>query len=274
MLLVVLVLSGAFLRAAGEGQAHDLFGFNSGASSLSRLFPDPDVSYLLLDLRDHRVLASQWGESDKPVPIGSLVKPFTALAYAQSHQFKFPEYVCDPGSCWLPRGHGHLDISHAIAVSCNSYFGALASHVAPAHVAAVAQQFGLQGPDAKASPDVLTGKFGMWRESPSAVARAYAELLLRRSQPGVREIVAGMALSAEQGTAAGISHISPHSHVLAKTGTAPCTHQQRAPGDGFAVMAWPAEFPRYLVLVRKHGVPGSAAAAFTGQMLQVLEGQP
>ncbi len=47
----------------------------------------------------------------QPIPIGSLVKPFTALAYAETHNFRFPEHVCTGGnSCWLPKGHGTLGI--------------------------------------------------------------------------------------------------------------------------------------------------------------------
>jgi cell division protein FtsI/penicillin-binding protein 2 len=52
----------------------------------------------------------------EPVPVGSLVNPFIALAYAQQHNFPHPTYFCDGtgDGCWLPRGHGQVDISAAI----------------------------------------------------------------------------------------------------------------------------------------------------------------
>jgi hypothetical protein len=50
------------------------------------------------------------------VPVGSLVKPFIALACGQKHNFPYATDFChgaDDG-CWLPRGHGQVDISAAI----------------------------------------------------------------------------------------------------------------------------------------------------------------
>jgi hypothetical protein len=111
----------------------------------------------------------------------------------------------------------------------------------------------------------------MWRESPESLVRAYAMLLGRRSQPAIRNIADGMAESARVGTAAGLALQGLHQGFLAKTGTAPCTHAEHAPGDGFVVVAWPADLPRYLLLVRQHGVPGAQAAALAGRMLRTLE---
>jgi cell division protein FtsI/penicillin-binding protein 2 len=121
------------------------------------------------------------------------------------------------------------------------------------------------------SPDALAGRYGVWQESPEALARAYAELLSRRDQPGVREIVRGMAMSAREGTAAGITSQKSKVSALAKTGTAPCTHTNHEPGDGFVAMAWPAESPQYLLLLRYHGNPGAHAAIVAGKMLKALQ---
>jgi len=56
-----------------------------------------------------------------------------------------------------------------------------------------------------------------------------------------------------------------------KTGTAPCTHGDHAPGDGFTVAILPAHQPRILLMVRVHGVPGAQAAKVAGSMLREME---
>ena len=76
----------------------------TASGTLARHFSSPNISYLFYDAQEDRFIAEKWREPAQPVPIGSLVKPFTALAYAETHNFRFPEYVCTGGnSCWLPR---------------------------------------------------------------------------------------------------------------------------------------------------------------------------
>ncbi len=277
------VLTGCLMPLASAGRAgsesvdsgsHDGAALFSRTASqrLARDFSSSNVSYLLYDARDDRFIAAKWNESDQSVPVGSLVKPFTALAYAEAHDFRFPEHVCAGGnSCWLPKGHGSLGIERAIASSCNSYFTELASQTGGAQVTLVARRFGLNGPGANASPEAMAGGFGVWRESPQSVVRAYAMLLGRSSQPAIKDIVNGMAESAKAGTAAALSRQGLHQTYLAKTGTALCTHAEHASGDGFVIVAWPADLPRYLLLVRQHGVPGAQASALAGRMLRSLE---
>jgi cell division protein FtsI/penicillin-binding protein 2 len=85
-------------------------------------------------------------------------------------------------------------------------------------------------------------------------------LASRAAEPGVAELLEGMALSARSGTgkAAGYGW-------LVKTGTAPCTHARRATGDGYALGMYPARHPQRAVLVRLHGGTGAEAAAFVGR---------
>jgi cell division protein FtsI/penicillin-binding protein 2 len=257
-----------------DSNAHDAAALFSRTASqtLARNFSSPNISYLFYDARDDRFIAAKWSESDQPVAIGSLAKPFTALAYAESHDYRFPEHVCSGGnSCWLTKGHGALGIVEAISFSCNSYFTELASNIEGSQVTAVARRFGLKGPGGNASPEAMAGRFGVWRESPERLVRAYAMLLGRRSQPAIGNIVDGMAASARVGTAAGLARQGLHQNYLAKTGTALCTHAEHAPGDGFAIVAWPSHLPRYLLLVRQHSVPGAQAAVLAGRMLRALE---
>ncbi len=247
----------------------------SVAQGLAQAFPDRHLSYVLLDASNGRVIASRWPSPAVRVPIGSLAKPFTALAYAQSHGFQFPEHECKGhGTCWWPRGHGNLGLVQAVAQSCNSYFASLAQGVSAGDMIAITREFGLRGPGAGASPEALVGRFGIWRESPVVLARAYLELLRRRAQPGTREISEGMLASAKEGTAQGISTEVKGFRVFAKTGTAACSHSRHGSGDGFTAAAWPSDEPRYLLLVRLHGKPGAHTAVVVGKMIHFLEQSP
>ncbi len=71
-----------------------------------------------------RVLDARWDDLERPLPFGSLIKPFTALAYADAHRFTYPTFTCrgSADGCWLPAGHGRVGIVDAVAGSCNAYF--------------------------------------------------------------------------------------------------------------------------------------------------------
>jgi cell division protein FtsI/penicillin-binding protein 2 len=81
-----------------------------------------------------------------------------------------------------------------------------------------------------------------------------------------------MALSAQKGTGKAAGESLPHVSAMAKTGTAPCTHAKKAPGDGFALVMSPADHPRAVLLVRLHGRPGFVAAGVAGRMIAAVEG--
>jgi cell division protein FtsI/penicillin-binding protein 2 len=80
-----------------------------------------------------------------------------------------------------------------------------------------------------------------------------------------------MKRSGVHGTGAEVGHALRSKTALVKTGTAACTHSQRAPGDGFTIAMVPADDPRLLLMVRVHGVPGSIAAKTAGMMLRRIE---
>ena len=245
----------------------------SAGQILNRDFPGGDISFLLLDARTGKVLASRWDNPQAPIPLGSLVKPFTALAYGEHHAFRYPAHICrgTATGCWLPHGHGEVDLPSAIAYSCNSYFRALTANMTAVDVSPTAMRFGLEPPPPETSGPTLAGLGNRWLISPLNMARAYLEFVRRRDQPGVRQILAGMAQSAEQGTGAEVDRALPFSDALVKTGTAMCTHAKRAPGDGFTIAMSPSDDPQILLMVRVHGVPGAQAAKTAGQMLSRLE---
>ncbi len=222
------------------------------APVLDRDFPDPALNYVLVDVRTREVLTARWPDLETPIPVGSLVKPFTALAFGGP----FPQVVC---------GHGRLRFTDALAQSCNAYFLDLAARVDTNALAVVAAKYGISAPQAETA-EARIGLGTGWPVAPLALARAYAELATRSSEPRVAEILAGMEQAALSGTAKALGR-----GVMAKTGTAPCVADRRDAGDGFAVVLEPADAPRVVLLVRVHGVPGAQAAKSAALILRVVQ---
>jgi len=239
----------------------------SAAIILEHGFPDPEISYFLLDAASGRVICSRWVHAGEPVPVGSLVKPFTALAFGATHNFQFPAVKCkgEESRCWLPQGHGAMELKTAVAHSCNAYFLELASGVQREALDAVTQRFSLTSPGLGSGPATLIGLGAMWKISPLSIALAYLELSARSAEPGVNTLLAGMALSAKLGTGRGAG-----AGAYVKTGTAQCLDELRHAGDGFAIALYPTGTPRFALLVRRHGVPGARAASVCGRMRKAL----
>ena len=245
----------------------------SAITILQRDFPRADASFILLDARSGAILASRWDRYEKPIPLGSLVKPFTALAYASAHDFRYPEFVCKgkAGGCWQDRPHGKLDLATAISVSCNAYFRQMARSVTADQINQIAKEFGLETPDEDFESQNLAGLGDRWRISPLHITRAYLELSRRKNQPGVAAILNGMRQSAERGTGMSVGHQLNHTTALTKTGTAPCTHTPWAPADGFTLVLLPADSPEIVLMVREHSVTGATTADLVGRLLREME---
>lgn len=257
--LLLVLLCFAQSTSNSRAWAGDLHA-QAAAAVLQQRFSNPDLSYLLLD-DGGQIVAQRWEEPERELPVGSLIKPFIALAYGRTHE-SFPTYRClGKKTCWLPRGHGTLAIRQAIAFSCNSYFHQLYSHAEPGFATPVLGHFGLS-----VDPDGHSG-----RASPLALARAYLELATQPWDKVVAPIMEGMALSAKIGTGKAADAELADISALTKTGTAPCTHSRSVPGDGFAVLLMPADQPRMVLLVRAHGKPGSFAAGMAGRMMAAIE---
>lgn len=215
----------------------------------------PHADFLKLDVRTRQVIEQHWTGVETPVPVGSLVKPFLALAYAGD----WPEFRCTGAHCWNRRGHGVLQFRQALAQSCNEYFLNLARSVDRDTLAVVAQKFAIPAPD-NDSPEARIGLGDAWKISPLALARAYAELVDRSSEPRVREILDGLALAAQSGTARVIGR-----GRLAKTGTAECMATPKDAGDGFALVI---DSGKTILLVHVHGTTGAAAAKIAARILR------
>jgi cell division protein FtsI/penicillin-binding protein 2 len=262
------------LPASAESASPGNSLYAQGAAQLlQREFQREDLSFLLLDAQTGALLASHWDSLDRPIPLGSLIKPFVALAYSDAHQSRFPTHVCkgETAGCWLPRGHGEIGMVAAIANSCNAYFRLLTATMTSADVLSAATRFGLDPPAAELAGADLIGVGNRWLISPLRMARAYAELNRQRAEPGATEVIEGMAQSARQGTGLEVNRALRRTAALVKTGTAACTHSVHAPGDGFVVALVPAARPQLVLLVRVHGVPGSRASVTAGKMLSRIE---
>jgi hypothetical protein len=215
------------------------------------MFGGGNREFLRLDLRSGEISGTLNPET--AILPGSLVKPFTALAYGASHANRFPAGVQCKG-CWGGRAHGEVDLVRALSLSCNHYFEQLSLRIDPRQMQLTAAEYGLPAP-----PDDIEARIGLgrtWRIAPRDLLRAYQQL---RS----REILEALRVCAEKGTAQAVGAGS-----LAKTGTSPCEHTPSMPGDGLAVALWPAMEPRMAVLVREHGVPGAIAARRIPSLLQ------
>ena len=265
----------AYMLVASSLAAASLYD-QSVARLLAEHYHSSGLSYILIDANTQRLIASRWDQIAEPVPVGSLVKPFIALAYGQKHNFHYPTYFCHgtADGCWLPRGHGKVDIRTAIAYSCNAYFLNLASSLKAEDVDLMAQRYGLAIGKAPLDTAEMIGLGGAWRMEPQELLHAYLLLTAVPQPAGAAELLRGMALCAKFGTAEAVGRNLRGLAALAKTGTAPCVHEPRAPGDGYVLMLYPADQPRLALLVRVHGVPGARAAEVGGRMLNsVVNGQ-
>lgn len=257
----------------------------STALLLERKYPQKEVEYILLDAHSSDVLSSRWAGADEPAPLGSLVKPFTALAYGEEHNFLFPEFECHGKAdrCWLPRGHGHIGLVQAVAQSCNGYFLSLASGLKASSVTAVLRRYSIYDIGEKVPPESLVGLGSAWRISPIRMLRAYIELAQRRDQPGVADVIHGMETSELSGTGAAVGSALRKSGAtaLTKTGTAPCVHnantstrddehRKSLAGDGYIIALYPAVDPEFALMVRLHSAPGAKAAEVAGKMLRTI----
>lgn len=273
----LLPLLPAFLALAGNVGAQSapsrtLFA-QSAVKILERDFPKTDASFLLLDGKSGVLLASHWENFEKTIPLGSLVKPFTALAYASAHHFVYPKLECKgkASACWQDRAHGMLDLTSAISVSCNAYFRQLAQSVSYDQLNRIARDFRIEPPDENSESRTFAGLGDRWRISPLHLAQAYIELQRRKDQPGIPEILQGMRQSALRGTGMSVGRQLAHTKAFVKTGTAPCTHKPWAPADGFTIVLLPADAPEIVLLVREHSVTGATTAELVGKLLHQME---
>lgn len=230
--------------------------------------PPNTVDYVVTDFPTQGVIAEQWREPTTASP-GSLLKPFVALAYARKHRDTFPTINCTGDACWLPAGHGRVNITRALSHSCNTYFRKLSLSVSSAEVGIEAARLGLRAPPPDSLPNALWGLLADWVSTPYEALRAYSELVRRHGEPSAAIVLGGLREAARSGTAAALA-VQLKEDAFAKTGTAACGHPRGGDGDGFAVAVYPADSPRYSVAVRVHNRTGRTAASAAAAILRAL----
>ncbi len=245
--------SGAQGNPSGSGpsSSNTFFG-QAAAARLDRNFPSPRVEYLLLDFQSREILAERWPHDEMPIAPGSLLKPFIALAYAQTRErnaplqsqppaapVSFPHIVCHgkADGCWRAGGHGLVGLEQALAVSCNAYFFVLARETtahrdALRHVSAT---YGLPAPPPNPTASMLIGVTPEWRIPPLTLARAYASLIgssgMQQDMDLVgidRQVTARLREGMREAASSGGTAAKAGGHtggVLAKTGTASCVRE-------------------------------------------------
>src|SRR5712692_3255300 len=210
------------------------------------------ISYLLIDATMERVLETRWEDPDRAFPIGSLIKPFSALAYAATHRFSYPTFVCrgSADGCWLLSGHGRVGMAQAVAGSCNAYFRKLGERTSAESFVAILQRFGMRVDIAAVTPAAMVGLGQGLEFAPRAGVHGYLELVARAAQPGVAPVLMGMIASAKTGTGRAVGAALGSADAFVKTGTAPCRHSPSGSADGYTIVVYPADRPRMALLVQ------------------------
>jgi hypothetical protein len=234
--------------------------------------PSQQPFFLIVDVSTEQVVASRWINPDCPLPVGSLIKPFVAIAYAEAHGRAYPTITCrgSADGCWLPAGHGRVEIADAVAVSCNVYFRRLAENILPGGLRDTLTRLGMPAEGLSVTPGAMIGLGDALRLPPMAIIHGYRELVSRATHPGVAQVLAGMREAGSHGTGRALGTAMGSTDVLAKTGTAPCVHSPRAPGDGYTIAVYPAERPRVIILVQTHGKTGADTARDAGVLLREM----
>lgn len=278
----------------------------------ARLFSGRETAALILSLDTGAIVACFQNDSffGKPRPMGSLVKPFTAMAFAAGHEGNTPpEFFCPPGNrqesmedCWYPPGHGSVDLEHALAHSCNRYFFSLAQETARTDFFSLLVRFGwIEEEQAKEflslsereSLSLMTGFSLRLQTEPIRTAYAFASLYnggrlfsadsagedpgrnyrLVNPDPAVlARIRRGMFLCAQEGTARLLGR--KEENMYAKTGTI-----SRKPGshnpahlEGWCLGLHPDTGQRVLVMTRvKPGRGATEAVPLAAEAWNILQ---
>jgi len=287
---------------------------------LARLSSKSHSAVLLWDLARSETLAAVRPEAFAvPRCLGSLLKPFLLLAYLNercsdvaSHPpevplcprgdelLVFPVLLGDhagsalqpcigranpqcPVECWYKPGHGKLDMSRALAVSCNQYFYQLSKQTSPIAFFKTLAALGVSASGELAgatsvAPETMIGLDSSLRLVPLQVLKAYGVLMSGHpsaetgnfASPAFPRaiLLGGLRLGAAEGTSALAQQaLPPNHHLLGKTGTSAAFMGGRylkSRTDGWFLGFYPAAQPVLAVMVHYPGGLGARDAAPLG----------
>lgn len=206
---------------------------------------------------------------------GSLMKLITAeLALLKG---KMPNYECTGHDriggkkmhCWTYKGHGPVDFSRALSLSCNLYFASLGGELGWQALAETLRGEGFSEAAAleqrTGTPDqaarLAIGDHPAFRASPEEMMVFWNRYLKKISDPSFSVISQALRRSVTEGT--GQKAGSATWEILGKTGTS----DSQTPAyktDGWFLGAYPAEQPRWALLVflkQAHGFDEAADLA-------------
>jgi len=286
-----LFLAIAFVMAmrAADGQGLQ----QSLEARVARLSAKSHSAVLLWDLTRSEALAAVRAEVfAAPSCLGSLVKPFVLLAYLNEHcsDINLELHPCVgrataecPVECWYKPGHGKLDMSRALAVSCNQYFYQLAKQTSPGAFLTILTAQGLNPKSdpsgaAPVLPETMMGLDSNLKLVPLQVLKAYWALISGHpsaetgsaSMPAFAHTILlnGLRLGALEGTSAlAQKALPPNQFLLGKTGTSPAFTGGRylkSRTDGWFLGFYPAAQPVLAVIVYYPGGLGARDAAPLG----------
>lgn len=111
-----------------------------------------DGAAVIVDPRSGAVLAVVNPQlAQQAFPIGSAFKPLSAITAIEDGKAEQSLTSLCTGramlfnrefNCWIPNGHGRLDMTHALAQSCNIYFYRLGTRLSGQELARWAREFG------------------------------------------------------------------------------------------------------------------------------------
>jgi Penicillin binding protein transpeptidase domain len=255
-----------------------------------------DPLIVIVDLTDGKATLIQGDPKriDVPVPIGSTIKPFLAIAALSDGLNPEAMVPCPAASietaqqerCWLAAGHGKVDLETALANSCSVYFRNLARKTSKETFFNTLAKFFLFEPDrlpplTAFNTENMTGASDRLRIRPGQLLGAYIaafggrELAVYIHRNGAiqshqlgpapkiegREVLlSGLRRAATEGTFQEAQAKNKSLGFFGKTGTAPtreASFKKRGVFMGFA----PYPNPKAVVLVVADDSTGSQAAA-------------
>ncbi|HCU25360.1 MAG TPA: hypothetical protein DF383_10095 [Deltaproteobacteria bacterium] len=205
---------------------------------------------------------------------GSLMKLLTAevaMQRAASFQYRCSGFDRSTGKtrhCWTSRGHGELDLAHALGVSCNLYFSALAVRLGFQALRHTLQNYGFA--EASSLPPSLSpshladlgiGDSPLFHVTPAEMLQFWESYLQRLARPEFQALRQGLRRAVREGTAKRVGAVGLE--ILGKTGTGD-SELAAYRTNGWFLGAYPTENPRCLLLVlmkQAHGFDEAARLA-------------
>jgi cell division protein FtsI/penicillin-binding protein 2 len=153
--------------------------------------------------------------------------------------------------CWLPAGHGPLDLPKALALSCNLYFSQLGTQLGWDPLLSVLERYSLSPKQTiPRTPEALR-RFSIGEEqsfsvTPLEMTRFWEQYLGQITRAPFQALREGLQRSALEGTAVASAGLGPP--LLAKTGTASATHEPYKT-HGWFLGAFPPDDPEWAVMI-------------------------